>query len=117
MDGNGNDKDEGISSVSASKQNKNNLSAIGFGSGARTPLQIDGAQTISQRESDAGRSSQPNTFLREMNLQERESNIQSKLDEEPPVDMMGERFYCVLTNDVLQLFQSEAEAENHYMEE
>ena len=61
-------------------------------------------------EVSVGQSSNPNTLMQYLNLNEMEHTLQKELDGQPKLDMLGQRYYCILTNDVLNLFDSEEQA-------
>ena len=46
-----------------------------------------------------------------------EAKIAEQLKATSEIDMRGDRFYCVLTNDVLKLFNSSEEADEHFQTE
>lgn len=46
-----------------------------------------------------------------------EAKIAEQLKAMSEIDMRGDRFYCVLTNDVLKLFNSTEEADEHFQTE
>ena len=57
-----------------------------------------------------GQSSNPNTLMQYLNLNEMEHNLQKELDEQTKPDLLGKRYYCILTNEMLNLFDSEEQA-------
>ena len=42
-----------------------------------------------------------------LNANELEEGLKKQLEEMPKINMLGDRYYCILTNEILYLFHTE----------